>query len=79
MTKDEYNKITELLIKEKKYNDLIVGLINANNNEIRGTYSDSTACYRFALNKEEINDLQNYFNKKLVNINNELKELGYYD
>ena len=37
MSKDEYNKITELLIKEKKYNDLIVGLINANNNEIRGS------------------------------------------
>ena len=79
MTKKEYDKITELLNKRKEYNDLIVGLINANRNEIRGAYSDSTFCYRVTLKKEDVNNLQDYFNKKLDDINKDLKELGYND
>lgn len=79
MTKKEYDKITELLNKRQEYNDLIVGLINANNNTIRGTYDDGTLCYILTLKKEDVNNLQDYFTKKLEDITTQLKELGYYD
>ena len=79
MTKKEYDKITELLKKIERYNDLIDGLINADNNEIRGTYCDRTICYSYKLEYEEKEDLKKYFQEKLDDINNQLKELGYND
>lgn len=79
MTKKEYDKITELLNKRKKYNDLIVGMISTGNCSISGIYNDGTKGYLCILDKKDQDTLQDYFNKKLDDINNQLKELGYND
>ena len=77
MTKQEYDKITELLNKRKKYNDLIVGMINTGDYRISGIYRDGTREYLYVLDKKEREELFDYFNKKLDDITDQLKELGY--
>ena len=79
MTKKEYDKITELLKKIKEYNDLCVGIINTSSCRISGMYSDGTNGYFCILDKEDREDLLDYFNKKLDDVSEQLKELGYYD
>ena len=59
--------------------DLIVGMISTGKCKISGFYSALTDGYAYNLDEKERNDLQDYFNKKLDDINKELKELGYID
>lgn len=79
MTKEEYDKITELLIKRRDYNDIIIGIKNTGDCRISGIYSDGAKDYLCVLDKEDRDTLQDYFNKKLDDIANQLKELGYND
>lgn len=75
MTKDEYNKITELLNKEKQYNNMINVLERANVCTIIGKDAHTKVDYWVEINNQDREEILSYFYKQLNNVSKQLKEL----
>ena len=79
MTKLEYQTIKNLLEEKEKYQEVLRGFNEGAMQYIVSTHCDGEEITRYLITSDEEDMLIRYFEKVLKNIENELKELGYYD
>ena len=79
MTKLEYDTITILLKEQEQYQEVLRGFKEAPKHYIISKYIDNSECTRYQLDSDEESIIMSFFEKQLKQIEQELKELGYYD
>lgn len=79
MTKLEYDTIRSLLEEQEMYNEVLRGFDEAPYHYIVSTRYNFEECTRYQLDSDDKDFFIQYFEKKLKEIEGELKRLGYYD
>lgn len=79
MNKEELEKVVYLLKRREICDSIIMMLIESKDCKLSGNYRNGTKSFSYVLTSEDRLSLQEHFYKTIDDINEELKELKYYD
>lgn len=79
ITKAIYDKVTDLLDAKQKYSEFVEAFYIYGRLILRIEDTESIPCFLLPLNSDDCVFIIQFIENKIISINNELKEVGYYD